>query len=119
MRLLNWQNFNLPFVFNRVQTARQAAPPKVSSMETRKVADALDHPFVRVYSPDDVHFPDHCWATPSAHGLPGNGGYITQGLDMVTYDHQATWDREKAYLADGTTRDFFRRMADDNRIKHI
>lgn len=100
-------HFNLPKIFGNLDVFR-TAPPKMPAVGGRPVADALDHPNFAFYNPDALAYPDHNFAVPSdKHGLPGNGGYVTQGLGMVTYDHQATWQRERYDLA-GPVRCFIR-----------
>ncbi|MDE2020005.1 MAG: hypothetical protein KGJ13_06705 [Patescibacteria group bacterium] len=115
MKLFSWQHFNLPAVFAKLDLGG-ISPPKVQSDEGRGVADALDHPHVRFYNPDDLHFPVKDWATPHHHGeLPGNAN-VTLGTGMVVYDHQAQWSRD---CDAGPVRHFFHRQYYDNRIKHL
>jgi len=116
MNILNWGRFELPSVFS--QLAKHNHPPRVHSQENRRVADALDRPNAMIYNPDAIHFPDHNWATPKEHGLPGSGGYVTCGLNMIAYDHQPKWDRDRTSEA-GPVRRFFHDQLMDRRIKHI
>ena len=114
---LSFPSLNLPAVFSKLN-ALGNAPPKSKHTETRSAADALDYPNVQFYNPDALHFPNHNWAVPycESDSLPGNGGYVTQGLGMVTYDHQATWNRCDASDV-GPVREFFRAQSRDNSIR--
>jgi len=102
--------YNLPSAFSQV-VAKFTRPPRVGSVEARPVADALAHPRMPFYNPDELSFPDKSKPT-----VPGNGGYITQGVGMVVYDHQAQWDRSATVEA-GPVREFVRAMMEDRRIK--
>ena len=110
MKLWHLFKFETPSVFGKYNP--KAAPPE-KTLETRFVSDALDHPHLSLFAPDALHFPDHTLPT-----VPGQGGYVTCGLNMVSYDHQATWDRSRTDQA-GPVREFFRGVMWDNRIKHM
>lgn len=110
MRLLNFSNFEMPAVFAKLVPRGQ--PPQ-KTLETRRVSDALSHPQFAFFDPNALHYPDHTLPV-----NPGNGGYVTCGAGMVTYNHQATWDRSRVDLA-GPVREFFRSTMWDNRVKHL
>lgn len=97
-------HFNLPKIFGNLDLLH-TAPPKEKHDDNRPVADALDRPHVAFYNPDALHFPTKDYATPHGAGLIGNGGNITAGLNMIEYDHQATWNREIGGA--GPVRQFF------------
>ena len=111
MKLFNFTGFELPAIFSKM--AIGGNPPDKHISENRPAHDALTRPNFQIYNPETLHFPDHTLPT-----VPGHGGYITCGLNMVEYDHQAKWDRDAVYQA-GPVRQFFRDMMYDNRIKHI
>lgn len=102
--------FELPNAFSRA-IAALTSPPRVGIVEARTTDQALSKPRMPFYNPDDLHFPEAMKPV-----VPGNGGYITAGLDMVPYDHQPLWDRN-ATIEAGPVREFIRDMMVNPRIK--
>lgn len=109
---MKFLGFNLPAAHGRPVDARMPKPT-YKKTETRTTDDVMSSPVAPIYDPASIHFPDHTLPV-----VPGNGGYITAGCNMVTYDHQAEWDRTKVSQS-GPVRDFFRCMMNDIRIKHV
>lgn len=102
--------FELPNAFSTA-LRHLTSPPRVGSVEARPVQTVVAAPRAGFYNPDDLKFPEAMKPV-----VPGCGGYITQGMGMVEYDHQAMWDRN-APIA-GPVREFFHGVMFDNRVKH-
>lgn len=86
-------------------------PRHTHSDEKRRADDAWLRPHVEFHNPDDLHFPNKMLPP-----VPGDGGQITAGLNMVVYDHQPLFDR----LCDmaGPVKRFFAGVVYDQRIRH-
>ena len=100
------RKFELPAIFAKF--IRRIDPPEKNITENRHVDDAVNCPNLQFYNPEMLHFPDKMLPT-----IPGMGGYVTCGLDMVVYDGQPQWDR---FADAGPVRDFFRQTLDDRLV---
>lgn len=114
MKLISFQNFEMPAVFARFSLKGTRPPPTEHGIrEHRHVQDVINHPIKGFYDPNSLHFRQATIPT-----VPGNGGYVTCGLGPIVYDHQATWCRDNRDMA-GPVRSFFRSVLTDNRVKHL
>lgn len=94
--------FDFGKLFAPKQTIRQT--------DHRSVKNVVQKPRVCFYNPDDLKYPDT-----QGPPVPGNGGYVSLGCQMVAYG-APTWDRDDVALA-GPVQEFFRQMMTDTRVK--